>query len=170
MFSDFRKDYYRYTGQSKIKLSLLMRDHSLRYLFFLRAGVLFWPFRKHLQTKYGLELGCGNNIEPGLYLGHAYGITVNPRARIGKNCNLHKGCTIGQENRGKRAGCPTLGERVWVGAHSTIVGNVTVGDDVLIAPNTYVNRNIPSHSIVIGSPCRIMNKINATDSYVGNLL
>lgn len=166
MFANFKMDYFRYTGQTRIKATLLLRDHSLRFLFFLRAGKVFSLFRKHLQTKYGLELGYGSNIEPGLYLGHAYGITVNPRSRIGKNCNLHKGCTIGQENRGKRKGCPTLGERVWVGAHSTIVGNIKIGDDVLIAPNTYVNQDIPSHSIVLGSPCKIIRKNNATLLYI----
>ena len=96
-----------------------------------------------MQTKYGLELGRGANIAPGLYLGHAYGITVNPNAKIGKNCNLHEGCTVGQENRGSRKGAPVLGERVWVGAHATVVGKVTVGDDVLIAPNAYVNQDVP---------------------------
>lgn len=128
------------------------------------------PFRKRLQTKYGLELGRGDNIAPGLYLGHAYGITVNPQAHIGKNCNLHKGCTIGQENRGRRMGAPTLGERVWVGANATIVGSVHIGDDVLIGPNTYVNQDVPAHSIVIGNPCRIISREWATEGYIEHLV
>lgn len=117
-----------------------------------------------MQTKYGLELGRGSNIAPGLYLGHAYGITVNPHAKIGKNCNLHKGCTVGQENRGRRKGAPVVGERVWIGSNTTVVGAITIGDDVLIAPNTYVNQDVPSHSIVVGSPCRIISRENATES------
>lgn len=119
-----------------------------------------------MSTKYGINLGDGSNISPGVYLGHAYGINVNPNARIGPNCNLHKGCTIGQENRGKRKGAPILGERVWVGSGATVVGKIKVGDDVLIAPNSYVNRDVPSHSIVIGNPCTILSATNATESYV----
>lgn len=137
--------------------------------FVFEGGGLLMPMRKHLQTKYGLELGHGVNIAPGLYLGHAYGITVNPHAHIGRNCNLHKGCTIGQENRGRRKGAPTLGERVWVGTHATVVGAITVGDDVLIAPNAYVNKDIPSHSIVVGNPCRIIPREWATEGYEENL-
>lgn len=95
---------------------------------------------------------------------------MNPQARIGRNCNLHKGCTIGQENRGVRKGAPTLGERVWVGAHATVVGAVVVGDDVLIAPNSYVNCDVPSHSIVVGNPCRIIPRENATEGYVERLV
>lgn len=123
-----------------------------------------------MQTKYGLELGRGSNIAPGLYLGHAYGITVNPNAIVGKNCNLHKGCTIGQENRGPRKGAPVLGDRVWVGVHATVVGKIRIGDDVLIAPNSYVNQDVPSHSIVIGNPCRIIPCDGATEAYIERLV
>ena len=119
-----------------------------------------------MRGRYGLEVPWRAKIGPGLYLGHAFGITVNPAAVVGRNCNLHKGVTIGQENRGSRKGAPTLGDRVWVGANSTVVGAVTVGDDVLIAPNSYVNRDVPSHSIVLGSPCRIIPRENATEGYV----
>lgn len=48
------------------------------------------------------------------FYGHAFGITINEQAVIGKNCNIHKGATIGQENRGKRKGAPTIGDNVWI--------------------------------------------------------
>lgn len=126
-----------------------------------------WRFlRKKMQAHYGLEMPGKATIGEGFYLGHAYGITVNPDAVIGRNCNIHKGVTIGQENRGKRKGAPVLGDRVWLGVNSTVVGAVTIGDDVLIAPNSYVNCDVPSHSIVIGNPCRIIPRDNATEGYV----
>lgn len=106
----------------------------------------------------------------GVYLGHANGITINPRAVIGRNANLHKGVTIGQENLGRRKGAPTLGDRVWVGANATIVGSVVIGDDVLIAPNSYVNRDVPSHSIAIGNPCEIISRRDATEGYVNRIV
>lgn len=170
MFSEFKDDYFRYYGSNKISFLRIIKDHSLRYLFCLRGGVWLQSLRKHMQTKYGLELGRGSNIAPGLYLGHAYGITVNPNAIVGKNCNLHKGCTIGQENRGPRKGAPVLGDRVWVGVHATVVGKIRIGDDVLIAPNSYVNQDVPSHSIVIGNPCRIIPCDGATEAYIERLV
>lgn len=104
----------------------------------------------------------------GLYIGHPYCITINPKAVFGKNVNIHKGVTVGQENRGKRKGVPTIGNEVWIGINSTIVGNITIGDDVLIAPNTFVNRDIPSHSIVFGNPCIIKPSDHATEGYINN--
>lgn len=96
------------------------------------------------------------------------GITINPKAILGKNINIHKGVTIGQENRGKRKGVPIIGNEVWIGINSTIVGNVSIGNDVLIAPNSYVNCDVPDHSIVIGNPCIIKHRDNATEDYINN--
>ena len=123
---------------------------------------------KKYRLKYGLEIPVGTKIGKGVYLGHAFNITINPQAEIGDNCNLHKGCLIGQENRGKRKGAPKLGNKVWVGINAVIVGNITIGDDVLIAPNSYVNCDVPSHSIVYGNPCIVKHREHATDGYITN--
>ena len=120
-----------------------------------------------LKSKWHIELSEKVLIGPGLYLGHPYCITINPKTIIGKNCNIHKGATLGQENRGARKGAPTIGNKVWIGINAT--GNVVIGDDVLIAPNSYVNCNVPSHSIVLGNPCIIKHKENATDGYINHL-
>lgn len=85
-----------------------------------------------------------------------------------KNCNLNKGCTLGKENRGKREGAPVLGDNVWVGTNSVVVGNIHIGNDVLIAPNAYVNFDVPEHSIVLGNPGKIIKRDNATDGYITN--
>ena len=119
-----------------------------------------------LVSKRGIEIFRNTNIGKGLYLGHAYNITVNPNAIIGEYCNIHKGVLIGQENRGKRKGTPTIGNNVWIGINSVIVGNVRIGDDVLIAPNSYVNCDVPSHSVVFGNPCIIKQRGNATEGYL----
>ncbi|MGY3724748.1 serine O-acetyltransferase [Granulicatella balaenopterae] len=118
------------------------------------------------KRKKFIELSADTVIGEGLYFGHAYCITINPNAKLGKNINLHKGVTIGQENRGKRKGAPTIGDEVWIGINSTIVGNVTIGNNVLIAPNTYVNCDIPDNSIVFGNPCIIKRSQNATEDYI----
>lgn len=121
---------------------------------------------KLIAFLYSTEIPVSAQIGAGLYLGHPYGITINPHAVIGKNCNIHKGVTIGMENRGKRKGSPIIGDCVWIGVNSTIVGRITIGDDVLIAPNTFINQDIPSHSIVLGNPCIIKHRNNATDGYI----
>ena len=128
---------------------------------------LYYRFRlKRYRMKYGLEIPYGTEIGPGLYLGHAFNIPVNEKTVIGANCNLHKGVVIGRANRGGRKGTPTIGNRVWIGINAAVVGKITIGDDVLIAPCSYVNVDIPSHSVVFGNPCIIKHRDNATEGYI----
>lgn len=165
----FESDFYRITGE-KINIGTfitnMFRKHEVRYIFFYRnKNIISKFFLRRMNKRYGLEI-LSDKIGEGLFLGHPYCITINPNTIIGKNCNIHKGVTIGQENRGKRKGTPTIGNEVWIGVNSTIVGNITIGDDVLIAPNSYVNKNVPSHSIVLGNPCQIKSKSDATKDYI----
>lgn len=80
--------------------------------------------------------------------------------------NIHKGVTIGQENRGKRKGSPTIGDFVWIGVNSTLVGNINIGNNVLVSPNSFVNFDVPDNSIVIGNPGKIFYNDNATTGYI----
>ena len=121
---------------------------------------------KLYKQKSHIELDVRTNIEGGIYFGHPYCITINKNVIIGKNCNIHKGVTIGQENRGSRKGTPIIGDDVWIGINTTIVGKIKIGNDVLIAPNSFVNVDVPDHSIVIGNPCIIKHKIDATKDYI----
>ena len=98
---------------------------------------------------------------------HPYNITIHPESVIGDNVTMLKGSTIGI-GLGKHPGCPRIGSCVYIGLNATIIGGITVGDDVLIAPNTFVNQDIPSHSIVVGNPCRVIPRENAAQNYMWN--
>lgn len=169
MNEEFMADYYRMTGKKwtiKSNLDFITR-YDLRYLYHIRSSkhVLYTLVSLRASRKYGLEI-LSKNIGEGLYIGHAHNINVHPQAVIGKNCNLNKGCTIGRENRGQREGVPIIGDDVWVGSNATVVGKIMIGNDVLIAPNAYVNFNVPSHSIVVGNPGTIILRDNATEGYI----
>ena len=170
----FKYDYYqlygKYTGGGVFKN--LLKEPSLRYLYFQRkhdastgaVSKICWLLSRAIGKRYGIEVYT-KNIGKFLYLGHPYGITVNSNAVLGNCVSLHKGCTIGQANRGKTKGYPILGNCVWVGINAVVVGKIRIGDDVLIAPGAYVNCDVPAHSIVIGNPCVIKPKECATQGY-----
>lgn len=54
---------------------------------------------------------------------------------------------------------------MWIGANAVVVGRVQIGSDVLIAPGVYVNFDVPSHSIVLGTLAKIIAKENVTKKY-----
>lgn len=62
---------------------------------------------------------------------------------------------------------PTIGDEVWIGVNATIVGKVSIGEDVIIA-NAFVNCDILSHSVVFGNLCIIKHKENTTEGYINN--
>ena len=127
-----------------------------RVLYHIFAG------KNHIEIPRETKIGAG------LYIGHPFCITINSKAIIGCNCNIHKGVTIGQENRGRRKGTPVIGNEVWIGINATIVGAVKIGNDVMIAPNSFVNFDVPDHSIVFGNPAVVKHCDNATEGYINN--
>ncbi len=153
---------------------------GFRFLYILRklaktkryspSWVFYQWLRYRYSFKYGFQISSTVPIGEGLYIPHPGMIVINGHARIGKNCNIGHCVTIGQTNRGPRKGCPTIGDRVWIGAGSVLVGKITIGSDVLIAPNSYVNMDIPPKSLVMGNPCRIIPKENPCEGYINYLL
>lgn len=123
---------------------------------------------RHYSIKTGIQIGWRSKIGPGLVLVHCGDIAVNNEVVIGRNCTLYHGVTIGMEFRGKRKGNPVIGDSVWIGSNACVVGKITIGDDVLIAPLAFVNFDVPSHSVVVGNPARIIPRDDATADYIGN--
>lgn len=181
MSSIILKDLYRYVPQPYSLSALLkgFRSHGFRYLFFMRLAAntgspalrfVYRIFLRHYIFKYGFQIPYNARIGGGFHISHFGTIIINSLAVLGSNCNINPGVVIGQSNRGKSQGCPTIGDRVWMGAHCIIVGKITVGSDVLIAPGAYVNFDVPDHSIVMGNPGKIIPSSRATLEYVCNVL
>lgn len=121
-----------------------------------------------LGRKTHIQIPAATKIGRGLYIGHCGPVVINPKAEIGMNCNIAIGVTIGQENRGRREGAPKIGNKVWIGTNAVIVGAVTIGDEVLVAPNSFVNFDVPPRSIVIGNPARVIPSENAVEGYINH--
>lgn len=127
-----------------------------------------WKLER-MTLKTGIEFLGNANIGDGLIIGHWGRIVINGNAKFGDEIMLTHGVTIGRDIRGKREGAPTFGNKICIRTNSTVVGNITIGDDVLIAPNTFVNFDVPSHSVVIGNPATIHHKENATLGHIGRI-
>lgn len=166
----YEDDITRYGDKAELYIKVFHYLYRKALTATLRPNIFFWKvlFRLWARRR-GIEIAANLQIGGGIFIGHAYNITINSRAKIGRNCNIHKGIVIGQTNRGSRKGVPTIGDRVWIGINSAIVGKITIGDDVLIAPNSYVNVDVSSHSVVFGNPCIIKHRDWATEGYVNNI-
>jgi serine O-acetyltransferase len=175
--SIIKADLCRYEDEvSSNKLIKAFWIPGFRYTYFLRKSAFYSKksipgifFRLMLLVHsyfYGYQINPSTAIGKGLYIGHRGTIIINSKAIIGECCNLSPGVTIGQTNRGSKKGAPRIGNKVWIGTNAVLVGNITIGDNVLIAPNAYVNIDIPRNSIVIGNPAKIISKEDPTADYI----
>lgn len=154
---------YRYTKTMR-KVKFYKEHHNIIRYVWNRLKLSRMTVKYGFSIPYSLDVGCG------FYLGHFGNIVVNYKAVIGKNVNLSQGVTIGLSNGGKKPGVPTIGNNVWIGANATVVGGIRIGNDVMIAPNTFVNFDVPDHSVVIFQKAGIHHKENATKDYVEHLV
>src|SRR5258708_7317924 len=63
----------------------------------------------------------------------------------------------GVAGSGDNRGAPGIGNRVFIGAHSIIVGRITVGDDAVICAGSVVTRSVPARAMVMGNPARVVS-------------
>lgn len=136
------------------------RNRLLFYFFFL--------WLRRLKYKYGIDISYRTHIGKGLYIGHFGGIVIHGDAIIGENCNLSQGITIGVLNRGKKAGVPRIGNRVFIGPGAVILGGIAIGNDALIGTNAIVTFDVPDRSVV-ASPTASIVSDQGSSSYIMNI-
>ena len=57
----------------------------------------------------------------------------------------------------------TIGNDCWIGGHTVVMPGVTIGDGVTIGASSVVTRDIPSYSIAVGSPARVIKRVESGD-------
>lgn len=135
----------RFFGDEIWKFQLTLRELEY-FLYKSSQSKLYVPHKLFYKMKYhdlGIKLGFSipvNVIGEGLSLPHYGTIVVSNKAKIGKNCRIHEGVTIGSTNGSDLA--PVIGDNVFIGSGAKILGNITIADDVCIGANTVVTKSI----------------------------
>jgi len=181
-FASYRRsiyaDLYRRTGHASPAhlVKHLVYGGPFKYNFWLRTSaysarapflrLVLYPiarFRlRRLTFKLGILIPYRTSIDDGLYIVHAGNIVVNGKTVIGRNCTLCHGVTLGEAARGKRKGCPTIGDNVYLGPGAKVFGAVTIGNNVAVGANCVVTTDIPDNSVVVGVPGRVISNHGAS--------
>lgn len=106
----------------------------------------------YYRIAYDIRLELSADIGPGLYIGHFGGIRIQ-NCRVGTHCAIQQEVRIGSKSNS--ADGPTVGNRVWIGAHSRIEGKITVGDQATIAAGTKITSDVSECSLMLGNPARV---------------
>lgn len=127
---DFRTQFYLRIGKMRVLLRLLLPDIKC----------------------YSFE-GC--KIGGGWVLIHGFGVVINGGAKIGKNCTMYHGVTIGTIDMKT---FPQIGDDVFIGAGAKILGDVKVGNYVKIGAGAIVVDDVPDNCTVVGQKASVVHK------------
>lgn len=129
----------------KIKLSVLSK---------IITGIIFIVYSSKISYK--TIIGNGTFFVYG-----GLGVLINENSIIGENCSIGVNSMIVGQGPYKNA--PIIGNRVFIGPGAVIQGPVKIDDNVIIAPNSVVNKSIPNGAIVAGIPAKIVGWVNDLD-------
>lgn len=148
------------------------------------SSVIHWNCRMDVVPFNQFRLGkasvvesfaCVNNAVGDVIVGHNSRIGLNNTiigpVTIGNHVNLAQGIVVSGLNHGfsnpslrideqhVETAPITIGNDVWVGANSVITAGVTIGDHVVIGAGSVVTKDIPSHSLAVGTPAKVIKTI-----------
>lgn len=170
------------------KLARILHLKGIKRYFFLLlvnkifAGTKFFIIKRKLLNSIGYEIGentkvvgpieCTGKLKIGknCWIGKNLKVNGNGSVVIGDNCDIGPEVTfqtgghiIGTKER--RAGegrifSQYVGNGVWIGGRSTIIGNTVVGDSSVIAGCACVVKDIPENTLVGGVPAKIIRRLD----------
>jgi serine O-acetyltransferase len=169
VLSRFRQDAARWVVPEAVSdseelsvlqiLNLLRLHRQLRAIAWYRLGSwgegsrvrgLVWFADQRLQSRFGLDLAGGMEVDGGLYIAHTSGVAINARS-IGSNVTIIAGVTVGIRGRG---GGPTIEDGAFIGAGARVLGPIRIGRGARVGANAVVLQDVPADTTVVGVPAR----------------
>jgi acetyltransferase-like isoleucine patch superfamily enzyme len=156
---------------------------DFRSYFHVLRLIHFYGY-SHVQQRSRMKIGAGSSMAPNTSLRYGNLITIGKDCHIGERCYLWAGPSKGRIIIGDfvslapevfittsdyqfRAGTPfrqqpqsekdvTIGSDVWLGVRVIVTAGVTIGDGCIVGAGSVVTRDLPSNSIAVGVPARVV--------------
>lgn len=143
--------YNEFYFNNSLLLKSSHKSKAMQIFFMLFLILSNWKLKK-LAYKTGFQIPP-NTVGPGLTIWHWGAIIVNPHAKIGRDCVLNPGVIIGHKENGL---APHIGDNCFIGGGAKVIGDIKIGDNVIIAPNAVVVKDVPDNAVVGGVPAKII--------------
>jgi serine acetyltransferase len=150
-----------YSSKPQYKTLLMYRLHNVFKPRILKN--FFGFFYRISSLKSGLEISTPV-LGGGMVVPHWGRIILNAQS-IGNDLYVFHNVTVGNDYG---TGRPLIGSNVFIGTNTVILGNISVGDNVLIGACSFVRENVPSNTLIAGNPARVIKEIE--DCYIQDML
>ncbi|MCM6764300.1 serine O-acetyltransferase [Rathayibacter sp. ZW T2_19] len=102
----------------------------------------------------GVEIHPAATIGRRLFIDHGMGVVIGETARIGDDCMIYHGVTLGGRSSARERRHPSIGDRVVIGAGAVVLGPIALGSDVSVGANAVVVKDAPDGAVLVGIPAR----------------
>jgi acetyltransferase-like isoleucine patch superfamily enzyme len=122
-----------------------------------------WPVHHTSRVLNWKNIEIGERSFPGwnsgCYIQGRNGIKIGYNLRMGPNIGLISANHDPDDyDKWIKTDPIIIGNNVWIGMGSVVLPGVQIGDNVIIAANSVVNKSIPSNSIAGGIPCKVLKE------------
>jgi len=123
---------------------------------------IYWVTYRVVETLTGITMPKMAEIGPGFRIHHFGGIVIHQNAKIGANCTIRHGVTIG--DRYHRGPVPVVEDDVEFGACSQALGGIRIGKGAKIGAMSLVLCDVPPGATAVGIPARIILEPHSADA------
>jgi serine acetyltransferase len=114
----------------------------------------YWLLYRLTETMIGVSIPKTVEIGGGFRIHHFGGVFVHAKAKIGTNCTMHRGCSLGDGDETGPA--PVLEDNVELGAFAQVLGGVTIGKGAKVSALSVVSQDVPCGASATGNPAKIL--------------
>jgi len=110
-----------------------------------------------VQHPENLKLGKNFDIGEFTYINSKNGVTIGNYVQVGSHCSIYSNSTIDNKR-----GPVVLKDNCKIGTHSTIMPNITIGENSIVAAYSFVTKSIPKNQLWAGIPAKLVKKLKTT--------
>ena len=111
-------------------------------------------FQNRASEVFGVDIHPAAEIKGGVMIDHATGVVIGETSKIDKNVSIYQGVTLGGKGFEEGDRHPKIQSGVSIFASSTVLGNITIGQNAKVAAGSLVLKDVEAETTVAGIPAK----------------
>jgi len=111
-------------------------------------------FQNRASEVFGVDIHPAAEIKGGVMIDHATGVVIGETSKIDENVSIYQGVTLGGKGYETGDRHPKIQSGVSIFASSTVLGNITIGQNAKVAAGSLVLKDVEAETTVAGIPAK----------------